>query len=277
MKPVIMTPSIPVIDFAKFINSSDPAERLSIAKSLVSACQQVGFVCIINHGLASDVIDNAFEACRRLFTLDHNAKMQAPHPDGPAVHRGYSHPGLEKVSQYASGEEKIGEQLREIPDCKESYEIGSEANKEQPNVWLPEGTLPGFKNATTAFYWKCNKVAQTILQALAMGIGLDDSTHLTRHHSGLNNQLRLLHYPPVAAADLESEKVARMPAHSDWSTITLLFQDDCGGLEIEDPHEAGKFVPATPMKDACVMNVGDLLMRWSNGMRCASVPSYVYD
>jgi isopenicillin N synthase-like dioxygenase len=265
-----MSSNIPVVDFAKFSDHNDTAARLSIARSLVSACQQVGFVYIINHGLSTGQIDDAFATSKRLFHLDHEAKMQAPHPDGPAVHRGYSYPGLEKVSQYAGGEETVGEQLREIADCKESYEIGSEENREQPNVWLPEETLPGFRQATSTFYWERNKVAQTILQALAMGIGLEDPSYLMNFHSGHNNQLRLLHYPPVTAADLESGKAARMPAHTDWSTITLLFQDNCGGLEIEDPHQAGNFVPATPMKNACVMNVGDLLMRWSNGRRCTS-------
>jgi isopenicillin N synthase-like dioxygenase len=173
-------------------------------------------------------LDNAFETTESLFALSHEGKMQALHPDGPAVHHGYLYPGLEKVSQYAGGEEEVGEQLCAIADCKESYEIGSEWNHDQPNVWLPESTLPDFKQTTSLFHWKCNEVAQSILRALAIGNGLDDSTHLTRHHSGHNNQLRLLHYPPVAAADIESEKVARMPAHSDWSTITLLFQDDCG-------------------------------------------------
>jgi isopenicillin N synthase-like dioxygenase len=269
-----MSSNIPFVDFAQFSDHNDTAARLSIARSLVKACQKVGFVYIINHGLSTDQIDNAFATSKRFFTLDHEAKVQAPHPDGPAVHRGYSYPGLEKVSQYAGGEEEVGEQLRVIADCKESYEIGSEENKEQPNVWPPEQTLPGFRHATSTFYWDCNKVAQTILQALAMGIGLEDSSHLNKHHSGHNNQLRLLHYPPVAAADLESEKVARMPAHSDWSTITMLFQDDCGGLEIEDPHQAGKFVPATPMKNACVINVGDLLMRWSNGRRYTLISSF---
>lgn len=265
-----MSSQIPIVDFAQWTNTTDTAKRLPVAKALVSACQQVGFVYIINHGLSPKSIDKAFETSKRLFALSHETKMQAPHPDGPAVHRGYSCPGLEKVSQYAGGEASVGEQLRGVVDCKESYEIGSEENVEQPNVWPPEQTLPGFKQDTLAFYWECNEVAQTILQALAVGIGLDDPAHLIGHHSGHNNQLRLLHYPPVAAADLESQKVARMPAHSDWSTITLLFQDDCGGLEIEDPNQPGKFVPATPMKNACVMNVGDLLMRWSNGERHAT-------
>lgn len=174
--------------------------------------------------------------------------MQAPHPDGPTVHRGYSHAGLEKVSQYAGGDEKVGEALREVADCKESYEIGSKENAEQPNVWLPEETLLGFKTSMLGFYWKCYKNSKSILEALTLGIGLDNPAHLIKHHSGHSNQLRLLHYPPVAADDLESGKAARMPAHSDWSSITLLFQDDCGGLEIEDPYAPGSFGPTTPLE-----------------------------
>lgn len=104
-----------------------------------------------------------------------------------------------------------------------------------------------------------------ILQALAIGLDLDDN-HLLLKHSGNNNQLRLLHYPPIPAEALESHRAARCPAHTDWSSITLLFQDDCGGLEVEDVNRPGSFVPATPIKNAIVMNVGDLLQRWSNGL-----------
>jgi isopenicillin N synthase-like dioxygenase len=166
--------------------------------------------------------------------------MQAPHPDGPAVHRGYSHPGLEKVSQYAGGKEEVGEQLREVADCKESYEIGSEWNREQRNVWLPETTLPGFKQATSHFYWKCNEAAQSILQALALGIGLEDSSHLTDTTLGITTSFA-------------------------FYTIRLLRLLIWKARKWQDPHQAGKFVPATLMEGACVMNVGGLLMRWSNG------------
>ncbi|KAL1964657.1 hypothetical protein VTN77DRAFT_6683 [Rasamsonia byssochlamydoides] len=102
------------------------------------------------------------------------------------------------------------------------------------------------------------------MRALAVGIGLEDEDELLKKHSGHNNQLRLLHYPPIPAEALESQTMARMPAHTDWSSMTILFQDDCGGLEVEDPSEPGKFIPATPIKNAIVMNVGDLLQRWSN-------------
>ena len=117
----------------------------------------------------------------------------------------------------------------------------------------------------TDFYWECNKASQEILKAIGTGMGLKDPEFLLKFHSGHNNQLRLLHYPPIPAAQLENESSARMPAHSDWGSITMLFQDDCGGLEVENQHVAGEFVKVTPMKNAIVMNIGDLLMRWSNG------------
>lgn len=117
----------------------------------------------------------------------------------------------------------------------------------------------------TSFYWTCNGTAHEILSAIGLGLGLQDPEYLRKFHSGHNNQLRLLHYPPIPAAMLESQKIARMPAHSDWGSITMLFQDDCGGLEVENHRQPGEFIKVEPVKYGCVVNVGDLLMRWSNG------------
>lgn len=153
-----------------------------------------------------------------------------------------------------------------LKETKESYEIGSESNTQQPNVWLPSSVLPDFKPFMSSFYWDCHRAAEQIMSALALGIGLDDENYFRPSHPGHHNQLRLLHYPPVPASLIESKKAIRMDAHSDWPSITLLFQDDCGGLQIENPNHKGEFLDVTPVKDAIVMNVGDLMMRWSNGI-----------
>ncbi|KAH8803689.1 putative UPF0676 protein [Xylogone sp. PMI_703] len=244
--------SIPVVDFAEWHPASTPEVRLRIAKQLVDACHNVGFVCIINHGVPTDLLEEAFSWSKRLFDLKTEEKMLAPHPDGPTVHRGYSWPGLEKVSQVISTDEELGKKLREVTDCK------------QPNIWLPSNILPGFREFMTSFYWTCNGAAHEILSAIGLGLGLEDPEFLVKFHAGHNNQLRLLHYPPIPAAMLESGKNARMPAHSDWGSITMLFQDDCGGLEVENQYQPGEFIRAEPVKNGCVMNIGDLLMRWSN-------------
>ncbi|KAI1422960.1 hypothetical protein F5Y12DRAFT_786395 [Xylaria sp. FL1777] len=259
--------SIPLVDMGLWPDGS-AADRKRIASELTDACRRVGFVYVVNHGVPADLLEEAFAWSRRLFGLPLENKMLAPHPPdtGSSVHRGYSWPGLEKVSQtiYADGEEDKQVEGRKISDVKESYEIGSEDLVQQPNVWLPRDVLPGFREFTTMFYGRCFEVAKELLRALALGIGLDDEDFLLRFHSGVNNQLRLLHYPPVEVEKLANNEVARMPAHSDWGTITMLFQDDGGGLQVEDPNQQDHFVDATPMPNALVMNVGDLLMRWSN-------------
>ncbi|KAF4628613.1 hypothetical protein G7Y89_g9543 [Cudoniella acicularis] len=252
--------SIPIIDFLKWTSRSSD-ERAAVAKELADACHNVGFVFIVNHGVTPELLEGAFGWSKRLFDLKTEEKMLAPHPDGPTVHRGYSWPGLEKVSQVISSDFEVGEKLRVITDCKESYEIGSEENDEQPNVWLPDEVFPGFRKFMTDFYWECSRASREILTAIGTGMGLKDPEFMLKFHSGHNNQLRLLHYPPIPAAQLENESSARMPAHSDWGSITMLFQDDCGGLEVENQRVPGQFVKVTPIKNAIVMNIGDLLMR----------------
>lgn len=175
------------------------------------------------------------------------------------------------------------------PD-QESYEIGSEKNSAQQNIWLPEDVLPGFRSFMTEFYWKLDTPARRILEAISLALGLTEAeeNYLLDLHSGHNNQLRLLHYPPIQTEKLREHVVARMPAHCDWryvyssrnptcyhftldvadtqdSTFTMLFQDDCGGLDFEHPDHAGLFIPATPIPGALALNVGDMLQRFSNG------------
>ncbi|KAI1274091.1 hypothetical protein F5Y07DRAFT_374543 [Xylaria sp. FL0933] len=263
------TNAIPVVDLGPWYSgdSASVSERKRIiAAELVEACRAVGFVYVVNHGMPEELVEEAFVWTRRLFSLSLEKKMLAPHPSGTSVHRGYSWPGLEKVSQtvYAEGDDDELIEGRNVPDVKESYEIGSEDFAQQPNVWLPSDVLPGFREFTTMFYWRCFDVARELLRALALGIGLDDEDFFLRFHSGVNNQLRLLHYPPVEVQKVVMGEVARMPAHSDWGTITMLFQDSRGGLQVEDAQRPGHFVDATPLPGALVMNVGDLLMRWSN-------------
>ena len=88
---------------------------------------------------------------------------------------------------------------------------------------------------------------------------------MVKLHSGHNNQLRLLHYPPIEAEKLAQKVVGRMPAHQDWSSFTMLFQDTCGGLELQDPRRPGTFVPAKPIPGVAILNVGDMLQRFTNG------------
>lgn len=257
--------SLPLIDLAGF-TSSTHEDRLKTARQLVAACQEVGFVYIINHGVPQMDLEEAFAVSEKFYNLPQEDKIKAPHPPGWAVHRGYSWPGLEKVSEAISGtdDDDTVEKLRAVQDFKESYEVGSENNMDQPNVWPPHDVLPEWRPTMQKFYWTCFEAAKTILRALALGIGLGEE-ELLKLHSGDYNQLRLLNYPPVPAKALEAGgSFERMPQHTDWSTMTMLFQDDCGGLQVEDPKRAGRYTDVEPIEGALVANIGDLMMRWSN-------------
>lgn len=107
--------------------------------------------------------------------------------------------------------------------------------------------------------------------SLSLELSEQEKGEFFEFHSGHNNQLRLLHYPPIEVEKLAQQVVGRMPAHQDWSSFTFVFQDDTGGLELEDPRNPGSFIAAKPIPGACVLNVGDMLQRFSNGMgNCAA-------
>ena len=119
------TPSVPVVDFAGWTSDAPFSQKKAIAHQLIDACRTVGFVNIINHQLSPDRLAHAFEWSKKLFDLKVEQKMLAPHPSGFTVHRGYSWPGLEKVSNALGDEDDIAEltkSLRQVSDVKVSVE-----------------------------------------------------------------------------------------------------------------------------------------------------------
>jgi isopenicillin N synthase-like dioxygenase len=150
---------------------------------------------------------------------------------------------------------------------QESYEVGSDENEIQYNIWLPEEVFPGFRDFTTKFYWELNKTAMFILDALILSLELteDEAKSVRALHSGHDNQLRLLHYPLIESSLLKDQYASRLGAHTDWSAFTLLFQDTHGGLQFLD-RASGYFIDAVPKEGVLYMNIGDMFQRISNGM-----------
>ena len=188
--------------------------------------------------------------------------MLAPHPPGGSHHRGYSAPGLEKVSQHEYDANELAK-LRDTPDYKESFESGNVDDEAQPNIWLPDDKLPGFISFMQEYFTASADLIHRILDALSIALDVPEPG-LSPTHSKSLFQLRLLHYPAIDAEQLSQNKRSRINAHSDFGTLTLLFQDTVGGLEVEDPHHPGVFRAAEPVKDTVLVNIGDLMARWSN-------------
>ena len=114
------TSSVPIVDFAGWDTKATPEQRRNTAKQLTEACRNVGFVYIINHNVGSEKLAQAFDWSKKLYDLPMEQKMLAPHPSGFTVHRGYSPPGLEKVSNAMGDEDdaELTKKLRQISDVK---------------------------------------------------------------------------------------------------------------------------------------------------------------
>lgn len=172
--------------------------------------------------------------------------------------------GQEKVSQGATVDDVAKEREHGGDDLKESFEIGREFEEGHENKWPDEFDSEGaeFKLTMLGFYRRCKDVHDALMRGIALGMGLDAGFFDDFHRVG-DNTLRLLHYPPVAPGGFEGGKRVRAGAHSDYGSLTLLFQDERGGLQVEG---SGGWVDVRPMPGTIVVNAGDLLARWSNDM-----------
>ena len=179
------------------------------------------------------------------------------------ANRGYIATGRERVSQAA--EAGRVEALRATnPDIKETMEIMREGVEDAPNRWPDHLDEEGkaFKRVMLSFYDQCKDLHMQIMRAIALGLNLPEYFFDEFIKIGDNN-LRLLHYPPVSREIFQKQPgKVRAGEHTDYGTVTLLFQDARGGLQARSPK--GTFVDVTPIPDTIVVNAGDLLARWSN-------------
>ncbi|EKG20482.1 Oxoglutarate/iron-dependent oxygenase [Macrophomina phaseolina MS6] len=164
-------------------------------------------------------------------------------------------------------------------------EIGREGEEGCPNMWPDGFDEEGreFKRTMVGFHGECKELFRRVMGAIALGMGLEEGWFDEYTARGDNN-LRLLHYPAVERGVFRRQdgvEQVRAGEHSDYGglacsffsailrlisvhtgSLTLLFQDDRGGLQVLSPK--GTFVDATPIPDTIVVNAGDLLERWSN-------------
>lgn len=214
---------VPIIDITPFTSGSDDAEaQKRAARDFASKASINGCVGISGHGVSPELLAEAFAMSKKLFDLPYDDKLKAPHPDALIPHRGYSGTGRENAAQKTEGEDWDGKAKKtdyeKLTDYKESYEIGSDENKVNYNIWLPEDVFPGFRAWGLKFYWELHRTAMAILEALMMSLELDESEKdkLRALHTGHDHQLRLLHYPPIDEARLKDQYASRLGAHTDW-------------------------------------------------------------
>ena len=175
--------------------------------------------------------------------------------------------GREKVSNGVTKEEVAKDRAAGGEDLKESFEIGREGEDGCANHWPDRLDKEGatFKMMMMTFFGRCMEVHAVLMRGIALGMGLGPGYFDDFVRRG-DNTLRLLHYPAVPAGGFEGGKRVRAGAHSDFGSLTLLFQDQRGGLQVERPGGKGGWLDVKPIEGTIVVNAGDLLARWSNGL-----------
>lgn len=238
------------------LDRTDPAR-------LDDACREIGFFVIEDHGISAEVRDGVFDAARRFFALD-EAHKEAVSIGRSPCHRGYVGLSLETLD------------ASQPADVKEAFDMSRHLTADHPaviagtplhgpNQW-PD--LDGFRDATERYFDAGLEVAHRVARLLARAIGIDESFFSDRIADTMTN-LRLLHYPPAAASTADAPGCGE---HCDYGMITLLAVDGVSGLQVR--MRSGRLVDVEVGPDQLVVNLGDLLARWTGG-RWVSTPHRV--
>ncbi|EXJ84464.1 hypothetical protein A1O3_05132 [Capronia epimyces CBS 606.96] len=255
---------MPLIDFGAFLHGDRPTKKAT-ADQILHAFTTSGFLYLQNHGVPQEMVSQAFSQSAQFFARP-QAQKDTLGWTTPDANRGYVTWGREKVTQ-SSDPEEIARLRASNPDLKESMEIGREGVPGLPNRWPTELDEAGaqFTRDMQRFFLTLKDLHVNVMRAIATGMGLDDEHFFDSYTDAGDNTLRLLHYPPVKRSVWRDNPFqVRAGEHSDYGSITLLFQDHVGGLEVKSPH--GTWVRATPIDGTIVVNAGDLLARWSNDL-----------
>jgi isopenicillin N synthase-like dioxygenase len=245
--------NIPIVDFAPMLGD-DRAGQAGVAKAIRNACTNVGFFYLVNHGVPTETSDHVFGAARRFFDLPARAKADI-HISKSAHVRCYAAIGGES---FDSG----------VGDLKESFDMALEVPADHPaasegpglygpNLW-PAGEQT-FRDDVMAYYEAVLALCGRLLETFALALDLpEDYFH---PYVGLPlASMRLLYYPPQHAAVADGQIGAG--AHSDYECFTILAQDEVGGLQVLNAE--GDWIAAAPIPGAFVVNIGDMMARWTN-------------
>ncbi len=252
---------VPVIDIAGF-TSGDAAARRAVVEAVRDACERVGFFVITGHGVDDAKLRAAFAQGRAFFARPIEEKMRIRRP-GPGISRGYNSLAAQSLGL------TIGQKAP--PDLMESLGFGSmdvDADPYwtegfgpvhgHPNLW-PDG-MPELRRAMTDYWRTMEELTTRLSRIFALALELDEDFFVTRSDRHVTT-MRVNYYPaqdrPPAPGQL------RAGAHSDYGGFTILKGEDApGGLQVL--RRDGDWTNVPMVENGFIINIGDLLMRWTN-------------
>jgi isopenicillin N synthase-like dioxygenase len=250
---------VPVIDIAP-LRAAGP-ERAAVARQLNQACRECGFFYIVGHGVDEQLVARLERLSRQFFAWDKTAKMKIGMSHGGRAWRGY----------FAVGDELTSGK----PDQKEGLYFGAELDDDHPMVQakiplfgknlFPD--IPGFRETVLDYLAQLTNVGHTLMAGLALGLGLDDSYFADRYTGDPLILFRIFNYPASPRSDATDEKSSEarwgVGEHTDYGVLTILRQDDVGGLQV---RSRSGWVAAPPIPGSFICNIGDMLDRMTRGI-----------
>ena len=251
--------SLPVIDMTALFGR-DPAARGAAATAIKSACEDDGFFYVVGHGIATATLRRLETEARGFFDLPTADKQTIAMARGGVAWRGW----FPLCGELTSGR----------PDSKEGLYLGEELGPDDPRVaagWPMHGAnlwpaaAPGLRPAAEAFFDGASAAAAALMQGVSLALGLDDRFFARQYLQRPTRLFRIFNYPPTPP---EAWGVGE---HTDYGLLTLLAQDDAGGLEVR-ARDGWRTAP--PIPGALICNIGDMLERLTGG-RFVSTPHRV--
>jgi isopenicillin N synthase-like dioxygenase len=253
--------TVPAIDISPF-SSSDEAMRRTVVQQVKDACERVGFFVLTGHGVPAATLTNAFSESRAFFSRPIDEKMRIKRP-GPGISRGYN----------AVAGQSLGLTMgkKAPPDLMESLGFGPFATKDDPYWTAGFGPVHGHANlfpddmpqlrAAVGDYWfAMEALAGRLSRIFALALDLDEDFFVRRSDRHVTN-MRINYYPRQDKVPEPGQ--LRAGAHSDYGAFTILSGEDApGGLQVL--RRGGDWADVPLSGDAFVINIGDLLMRWTN-------------
>ena len=244
---------VPVIDIGPLRDRSE-AGLIRVASEVGAAARDIGFFAVANHGVPAAIVDAMYAAARAFFALPADVKDELAIERSPQ-YLGYARTELERLDPARPG------------DAKESFNMGRERAADDPDVLA--GTpfvgpnqwprMPGFRAPMLRYFVALAGVGLDIHRAIATDLGLPADYFDGAYDRSLS-ALRVLHYPPHPGT-FDGTQYGAGP-HTDYGGVTLLAQDDAGGLEVR--RRDGEWIGVGPVAGTFVCNVGDAMMRWTN-------------
>jgi isopenicillin N synthase-like dioxygenase len=259
--PRLSFDSIPIVSLTSWFSGSTK-EQVELANKINSVCRTIGFMYISDHGIPESMLQSVFNAAHQFFALSDDEKGNV-HYSKSNYHRGYIPLGGESTDPSAKADQK------EAFDCGLIYAVDKAKYPDAavramtPNLWTE--SIPRFRDDVEHYLNSVTNLARTLFSIWAVGFGMPGNFFQEKIDSPIA-QLRLLHYPP-ANGPVDRDYLG-IGTHCDYECLTILAQDDIGGLEVK--NSLGQWVEAPPIKGAFVVNIGEMMARWTNDLFVAT-------